>query len=139
MKFKIGDKVRVKSLKEIEAMSGKMEDSWVTMYKNSNGDLEEGYFSNEMTCFCENEYVICDIDKGGDSIYYFQGDSHSYYFLEDWLEPIEEKPIFVNSFDGEDEDKASKLQTILEQIETLAAEARKLVKGEQDENLQSDL
>lgn len=127
MKFKIGDKVRVKSLKEIEAMSEKMEDSWVTTYKNSRGELDEGYFSNEMTCFCENEYVICDVDKKRESIYYFQGDSHEHYFIEEWLEP---KTIFVNSFDGEEEDKASKLQAILEQIETLASEARKLVKGE---------
>lgn len=131
MKFKIGDKVRVKSLEEIEAMSKRMGDSWITEYKNSKGELDEGYFADEMTCFCGNEYVICDVNEDGEPLYYFQGDSHEYYFLEYWLEPAEtEKPIFVSSFDGEEEDKVSKLQAILEQIETLAAEARKLVKGE---------
>ena len=130
MKFKVGDKVRVKSLEEIKTMSERIGDSWITIYKNSKGDLKEGYFSDEMTCFCGNEYVICDVGKDGEPLYYFQGDSHSYYFIEDWLEPIEEKSIFVSSFDGEEEDKASKLQAILEQIETLAAEACKLIKGE---------
>jgi hypothetical protein len=131
MSFEVGDKVRVKSLEEIEAMSRKEGDSWITKYKNSKGELDEGYFAEEMVYFCGNEYVICDVDEDGEPLYYFQGDSHQYYFLEDWLEPVTPQPVtpqYVVDFDGTVESsKKEELREVLKQLEDLTEKVRKLL------------
>ena len=60
-------------------------------------------------------------------------ENQDYEFIEDWLEPFDNpicvSPIYVSSFDGEEENKSERLKAILDQIEQLAAEARKIVEG----------
>ena len=61
--------------------------------------------------------------------HYVFSESQDYDFIEDWLEPYFDESVYVSSFDDEEESKSERLKAILDQIEQLAAEARKIVEG----------
>lgn len=141
MKFKIGDKVRVKPISELKKLFKKnaVSDSmgWYYTYKLSDGSNRRIYFTLNMKDACEEVAKVASI---GDTERYTLEFEHNvfsenqdYDFIEDWLEPFDNpicaSPIYVSSFDGEEESKSERLKVILDQIEQLAAEARKIVEG----------
>lgn len=140
MKFKIGDKVRVKPFSELKKLFDKNattdgDGDWDYGYKLSDGTDDDVYFVSDMKVACEEAATVISIDESSE--YYelefehdiFSDEDESYVFIEDWLEPYTDKPIYVSSFDGEEESKSERLKAILAQIEELAAEAREIVEG----------
>lgn len=138
MKFKVGDKVRVKSKEELKKLFRKNatldnEGDWDYEYKLSDGSEEDIYFVSEMKAACgevaeivsiSEDYELFELEFERDI---FPDDDEDYQFIEDWLEPYTDKPVYVSSFDGEEESKSERLKAILAQIEQLAAEAREIV------------
>ena len=133
MKFKIGDKVRVKSLSELKKLFKKnaTKDSmgWYYTYKLSDGSDRCIYFVLNMKDACEEAAKIISVDKERYILEFEHKvfpESQNYEFVEDWLDPFD-NPIYVSSFDDEEENKSERLKAILDQIEQLAAEAHKIV------------
>lgn len=139
MKFKVGDKVRVKSISELKKLFKKnaVSDSmgWYYTYKLSDGSNRRIYFTLNMKDACEEVAKVASI---GDTERYTLEFEHNvfsenqyYEFIEDWLEPFDNpicvSPIYVSSFDGEEESKPERLKAILDQIEQLVSEAHKIV------------
>lgn len=142
MKFKVGDKVRVKSISELKKLFKKnaIKDSmgWYYTYKLlSDGSNRRIYFTLNMKDACEEAAKVAFIDDTDRYTLEFEhnvfSESQNYDFIEDWLEPFDNpicvSPIYVSSFDGEEESKSERLKAILDQIEQLAAEAHKIVEG----------
>lgn len=138
MKFKVGDRVRVKPISELKKLFKKnaVPDSyigWYYTYKLSNGSNRKIYFTLNMKDACEKVAKVASIDDAERYTLEFEHDVFSEDFIEDWLEPFDNpicvSPIYVSSFDGEEESKSERLKAILDQIEQLAAEARKIVEG----------
>lgn len=141
MKFKVGDKVRVKPISELKKLFKKnaVPDSigWYYTYKLSDGSNRKIYFTLRMEDACEEAARVASIDDTERYTLEFEhnvfSESQDYDFIEDWLEPFDNpicvSPIYVSSFDGEEENKSERLKAILDQIEQLAAEARKIVEG----------
>ena len=141
MKFKVGDKVRVKPISELKKLFKKnaVPDSigWYYTYKLSDGSNRKIYFTLRMEDACEEAARVASIDDTERYTLEFEhnvfSESQDYDFIEDWLEPFDNpicvSPIYVSSFDGEEENKSERLNAILDQIEQLAAEARKIVEG----------
>lgn len=137
MKFKVGDRVRVKPISELKKLFKKnaVPDSmvgWYYTYKLSDGSNRRIYFTLNMEDACEEVAKVASI---GDTERYtleFEhnvfSESQDYDFIEDWLEPFDNL-IYVSSFDGEEENKSERLKAILDQIEQLVSEARKIVEG----------
>jgi hypothetical protein len=68
LKFKVGDKVRVKSLE------------WYNSEKNDNGDILKGYkFTKKMSKFCGNILTIRKVYN----CFYFVYENNNYW--EDWM------------------------------------------------------
>lgn len=142
MKFKVGDRVRVKPISELKKLFKKnaVPDSmvgWYYTYKLSDGSNRKIYFTLSMEDACEEIAKIASIDDAERYTLEFEhnvfSENQDYDFVEDWLEPFDNpicvSPIYVSSFDGEEESKSERLKAILDQIEQLAAEARKIVEG----------
>lgn len=140
MKFKVGDKVRVKPISELKKLFKKnaVPDSmgWYYTYKLSDGSNRRIYFTLNMKDACEEVAKIASINKERYTLEFEHNvfsENQDYEFIEDWLEPFDNpicvSPIYVSSFDGEEENKSERLKAILDQIEQLAAEARKIVEG----------
>ena len=135
MKFKVGDKIRVKPISELKKLFKKnaMKDSmgWYYTYKLSDGSNRRIYFALSMEDACEEVAKIASINREGRYTLEFEhnvfSENQDYEFIEDWLEPYLDEPIYVSSFDGEEENKSERLKAILDQIEQLAAEAHKIV------------
>lgn len=103
---------------------------WYYTYKLSDGSNRRIYFTLNMEDACEEVAKVASI---GDTERYtleFEhnvfSESQDYDFIEDWLEPFD-NPIYVSSFDGEEENKSERLKAILDQIEQLVSEAHKIV------------
>ena len=140
MKFKVGDKVRVKPISELKKLFKKnaVLDSmgWYYKYKLSDGDYKRIYFTLSMKDACEEIAKVASINEERYTLEFEHNvfsENQDYEFVEDWLEPFDNptcvSPIYVSSFDGEEENKSERLKAILDQIEQLAAEARKIVEG----------
>lgn len=135
MKFKVGDKVRVKPISELKKLFKKnaIKDSmgWYYTYKLSDGSNRRIYFTLNMKDACEEVAKVASIGDAERYTLEFEhnvfSENQDYDFIEDWLEPYTDKSIYVSSFDGEEENKSERLKTILAQIEQLAAEAHKIV------------
>ena len=89
-KYKVGDKVKVKSLKEL----------WKIGICDSDGDIKHNdgtlLFVNDMKCLCGNEYIIKDVDCGA---YCFDESS---FMFEDWmLEETKPNSTPRNKYDRE--------------------------------------
>ena len=132
MNFKVGDKVKVKSLSELKKLFKKnatidcMGD-WDYEYKLSNGTCEDIYFVTGMKNTCEKTATVKHVEEN-DETYELEFEDIScndYLFIDDWLEPSIE-PIYVSSFDDEVGNKSEKLKAILAQMEQLLTEARKI-------------
>lgn len=136
MKFKIGDRVKVKPISELKKLFKKnaVPDSmgWYYTYKLSDGSNRRIYFTLNMKDACEEVAKVASIDDEERYTLEFEhkifSESQNYDFVEDWLEPFD-NPIYVSSFDDEEENKSERLKAILDQIEQLAAEAHKIVEG----------
>ena len=74
MKFKVGDKVRVRSWESMEKEFG-FTDKWNTI---NNG------FTTGMKKYCRNIYEIREVDDD----WYFLKTCSNYYFTYDMLEPV---------------------------------------------------
>lgn len=140
MNLKVGDKVRVKPISELKKLFKKnaVPDSmgWYYTYKLSDGSNRRIYFTLNMKDACEEVAKIASINKERYTLEFEHNvfsENQDYEFIEDWLEPFDNpicvSPIYVSSFDGEEESKSERLKAILDQIEQLAAEARKIVEG----------
>lgn len=141
MKFKVGDKVRVKPISELKKLFKKnaVPDSmgWYYTYKLSDGSNRRIYFTLNMKDACEEVAKVASICDAERYTLKFEhnvfSENQDYDFIEDWLEPFDNpicvSPIYVSSFDGEEESKSERLKAILDQIEQLAAEAHKIVEG----------
>ena len=139
MKFKVGDKVRVKPISELKKLFKKnsVPDSmgWYYTYKLSDGRNRRIYFTLSMKEACEEVAKVASIGDAERYTLEFEhnvfSESKDYDFIEDWLEPYfdEDESVYVSSFDDEEESKSERLKAILDQIEQLAAEARKIVEG----------
>ena len=137
MKFKVGDKVRVKPISELKKLFKKnaVQDSmgWYYTYKLSDGSNRRIYFTLNMRDACEEAAKVASIDNEGRYTLEFEhnvfSENQDYDFIEDWLEPYFDESVYVSSFDDEEESKSERLKAILDQIEQLAAEARKIVEG----------
>lgn len=141
MKFKVGDRVRVKPISELKKLFKKnaVPDSmgWYYTYKLSNGSNRKIYFTLNMKDACEEVAKVASIYDAERYTLEFEhnvfSENQDYDFIEDWLEPFDNpicvSPIYVSSFDGEEESKSERLKAILDQIEQLAAEAREIVEG----------
>lgn len=141
MKFKVGDRVRVKPISELKKLFKKnaVPDSmgWYYTYKLSDGSNRKIYFTLNMKDACEEVAKVASINDTERYTLEFEhnvfSESQDYDFIEDWLEPFDNpicvSSIYVSSFDGEEESKPERLKAILDQIEQLAAEARKIVEG----------
>lgn len=141
MKFKVGDKVRVKPISELKKLFKKnaVPDSmgWYYTYKLPDGSNRKICFTLSMKDACEEVAKIASINKERYTLEFEHNvfsENQDYEFIEDWLEPFDNPvcdspPIYVSSFDGEEENKSERLKEILDQIEQLAAEARKIVEG----------
>ena len=135
MKFKVGDKVRVKPISELKKLFKKnaIKDSmgWYYKYKLSDGSNGCIYFVLNMKDACKEAAKIISVDKERYILEFEHkifSEGQNYEFVEDWLEPFD-NPIYVSSFDDEEENKSERLKAILDQIEQLAAEAHKIVEG----------
>ncbi len=137
MKFKVGDKVRVKPISELKKLFKKnaVPDSmgWYYTYKLSDGRNRRIYFTLSMKEACEEVAKVASIEDAERYTLEFEhnvfSESQDYDFIEDWLEPYFDESVYVSSFDDEEESKSERLKAILDQIEQLAAEARKIVEG----------
>ena len=137
MKFKVGDKVRVKPISELKKLFKKnaVPDSmgWYYTYKLSDGRNRRIYFTLSMKDACEEVAKVASIDDAERYTLEFEhnvfSESQDYDFIEDWIEPYFDESVYVSSFDDEEESKSERLKAILDQIEQLAAEARKIVEG----------
>ena len=139
MKFKVGDKVRVKPISELKKLFKKnaVPDSmvgWYYKYKLSDGGYKRIYFTLSMEDACEEVAKVASINEERYTLEFEHNvfsENQDYEFIEDWLDPFDNptcvSPIYVSSFDGEEENKSERLKTILDQIEQLAAEAHKIV------------
>lgn len=136
MKFKVGDKVRVKPISELKKLFKKnaTKDNsmgWYYTYKLSDGSNRCIYFVLNMKDACGEAAKVISVDKERYTLEFEHNvfsENQNYEFVEDWLEPLD-NPIYVSSFDDEEENKSERLKVILDQIEQLAAEARKIVEG----------
>lgn len=137
MKFKVGDKVRVKPISELKKLFKKnaVPDSmgWYYTYKLSDGSNRRIYFTLNMKDACEEIAKVASIGDAERYTLEFEhnvfSENQDYDFIEDWLESYFDETVYVSSFDDEEENKSERLKAILEQIEQLAAEARKIVEG----------
>ena len=137
MKFKVGDKVRVKPISELKKLFKKnaVPDSmgWYYTYKLSNGSNRKIYFTLNMKDACEEVAKVASISDAERYTLEFEhnvfSENQDYDFIEDWLEPYFDESVYVSSFDDEEENKSERLKAILDQIEQLAAEAHKIVEG----------
>jgi len=114
MKFKVGDKVRVKSYEEIKkTLRGSVIDY------SYNGEKRTLSFIEAMKSFCGNVYTILNISFNGN--YGLENDEEEiWYFTDDWLEAVEEKPFYVSSFDENEADvKEAFLKEILSTSEAI--------------------
>jgi hypothetical protein len=98
MKFKAGDKVRVKSLEEIEKISDHEGDCYRT-YFEYKGHRENCYFNIPcMKDFCGKVFTIKKALEDDGRYTFLENEAYPYVFIDDWLEePI--KSIYVSSFD----------------------------------------
>lgn len=129
MKFKVGDKVRIKSIEEIAAVSTRdCDGDYLTKYTHIDPDTQvkvsdDLYFVTEMFRLCGEECVIedCDEDKGH---YYLGGELsvvRNYQFLEDWLEKVEEKG-YVADFSGKPDTVGEIFNELLPRLEEIFRE-----------------
>ena len=140
MKFKVGDRVRVKPISELKKLFKKnaTKDSmgWYYTYKLSDGSNRRIYFTLNMKDACEEIAKVASINEERYTLEFEHNvfsENQDYEFIEDWLEPFDNptcvSSIYVSSFDDEEENKSERLKAILDQIEQLAAEAHKIVEG----------
>ena len=138
MKFKVGDKVRVKPISELKKLFKKnaVPDSmgWYYKYKLSDGGYKRIYFTLSMKDACEEVAKVASINKERYTLEFEHNvfsENQDYEFIEDWLDPFDNptcvSPIYVSSFDDEEENKSERLKAILDQIEQLVSEAHKIV------------
>ena len=134
MKFKVGDKVRVKPISELKKLFKKnaVPDSmgWYYTYKLSDGRNRRIYFTLNMKDACEEVAKVASINKERYTLEFEHNvfsENQDYEFIEDWLEPYFDESVYVSSFDDEEENKSERLKAILDQIEQLLIEARKIV------------
>jgi hypothetical protein len=94
VRYKVGDKVRVKSLEELEKIGLCDSDGDI---KHNDGTL---LFINNMKGLCGNEYIIKDIDCG---VYCFDEISFMFedWMLEDVVEEIKPNSTPRNKYDRE--------------------------------------
>ena len=140
MKFKVGDKVVVKSFKALKSILDKnsimvAEGKWLFSYEYPDGKKNELFFTEEMIYLCGQTAKIAVIEMGNRGRYKLEFDNKDFKngrvfsFIEDWLEPYLDEPIYVSSFDGEEENKPERFKAILDQMEQLLIEARKMVEA----------
>ena len=138
MKFKVGDKVKVKPISELKKLFKKnaVPDSmgWCYKYKLSDGGYKRIYFTLSMKDACEEVAKVASINKERYTLEFEHNvfsENQDYEFIEDWLDPFDNptcvSPIYVSSFDGEEENKSERFKAILDQIEQLVSEAHKIV------------
>lgn len=128
MEFKIGDRVRIKSLDKIAAMSTKdCDGDYLTKYTHFNSELgrevpDDLYFVTDMFRFCDKECEIadCDEDRGH---YYLDGliKVNNYQFLGCWLEKADEKG-YVADFSGKPDTVGEIFNELLPRLEEMFRE-----------------
>ena len=129
MKFKVGDKVRIKSLEEIAAMSTRDSDGdYLTRYTYYDQETcrdvtDDLYFVTEMFKLCGEECVITDYNEERGH-YYLDGELivvRNYQFLEGWLEKIEESG-YVADFSGKPDTVGEIFNELLPRLEEMFRE-----------------
>lgn len=120
----VGDKVRVKSLKEIAELSERGEDDLgnfsleVEFTGGITGSAHNSFIVDEMSKYCEGNFVISDVVGCGS--YKLDG-AGEWTFLETWVEDIDpNKPLlevdtqYFESFDDAEQSvKAEKTEKVL--------------------------
>ena len=140
MKFKVGDKVRVKPFEVLMPILNKNsimteEGRWLYSYEYPEGKKNELYFTKEMLYLCGQsaKIVVVGIENRGRYRLEFDNkklkNGRIFSFVEDWLEPYLDEPVYVSSFDGEEENKSERFKAILDQMEQLLVEARKMMEA----------
>jgi len=111
MSFQVGDKVCIKSLKEIEKNLDLNND----FHYKWRGETFDIYFSTEMEKLCGLEVVISDYEEDRNDYKIFDREGDEWWFVEDWFEKPKPEPesIYVSSFD---ENEADIKETFLEKI-----------------------
>ena len=101
MKFKVGDRVKVKSLEEIKRLS-ETESGASYIWSSCEDDdglgrviKTGGYFVPEMYDLCEKEFTIEKVDEDG---HYELSGEDAWYFIASWLELFQH---YVETFDEE--------------------------------------
>ena len=119
MKFKVGDKVRVKSLEEIAKISNPDSKSYKTYYEH-DGEIKHCYFNTPyMKDFCGKVFTIKGILSDG-RYSFLEKEANTFVFIDAWLkESI--KPIYVSSFDEDAEivetEETEETEAIIETLE----------------------
>lgn len=127
MRFKVGDKVKIKSFEEIKE-TGILNDDDEIEVELANGKPLS--FTPTMQNFCGLEAVISNV-YCKEEVYSIIINNDKKYYIEAWLEPAEpelkSEPIYVSSFDENEADAKEELKAILEQIVDLASKAQKIM------------
>lgn len=117
MKFKIGDRVRVKSKVDINAT---LDDSNHARYPMSDGSYHMILFADDMYNYCGKVYTVLKICEN-ETYKFVDRSGGDWNFIDDWLEEYEEPPCYVSSFT--DEPRASEKEEFIDKILDLEEEA----------------
>ena len=128
MNFKIGDKVRIKSLEEIAKMSDKDEEGdFCTKYEHYDTDtcrnVTDGcFFTKDMFKFCDGVFTISDHEEDLD-IYYLEEDKDCFSFIDKWLELEKPKESgYVADFSGKPDTVGEIFNELLPRLEEMFRE-----------------
>lgn len=124
MKFKIGDRIRVKSEAEINAT---LDESNHARYPMSDGSYHIILFADDMYNYCGKVYTILKICENG-TYKLVDRSGGDWNFIDDWVEKYEETPCYVSSFT--DEPQTPKKEEFIETILSLEGDAEACLDSE---------